>query len=702
MNSANNLNTKGKNLFPQVLKQQLKFYLKSPVFYISAVIFAGFIYINYFTKLQSAAINTQSNLLFFSSIPYICILVIPSLCFKPNFLVYNDFLPFSRKQKVLCNFLYILICYLILLVLLFPGVIISSAKGNVSIDGGQIFTSFLCLIIYGAALISLCLFINILFNSQLISFIAGVILLAVFNSSHLFSVYCKLPSFLSLICQKISFSWHFDAASKGIIDTRDFIFLIFSSFLFLFLCVLCSELKAGKNYSKSKKISNYLYSFLLLLIILNGNRWYKRIDFSKSKIYSISKYTKELSSKLNKSVKITYYRSSSLTKLYPQIRDISDYLLMYSSQNRNISLQIIDPDKKNLSSLLDQYGIYSQQLRSVKNNSTEFTNVYSAITLEYNGNTEVIPFIMSPNTLEYDLDGRLLHLVSQMDRVVNIIIGNGRSIAEDYTYIVPYLTSQGFICNPIFVDDPAFVEQLQKASGTLLIIGDSNIAIDRAIAIEDYILQQKGNALITASPFTANIEEDWSIHFSEKSNIIDMIENWGVIFDNEIVSDISCARITMYSQDDNSSNTQVLNYPQWITLMPQKNCKMGATMFWPVKLEAENPYFVTSSHAYTTEIDRTNNVSLIETNPFNLSNELPSTYNSYTIGAEIKGKLTGLYNDFSCEDSHIIVIPDQYFLHSLMNEYIGGEYGDYRNFDLLVNMLLKLNDENELAELQYR
>ena len=37
-----------------------------------------------------------------------------------------------------------------------------------------------------------------------------------------------------------------------------------------------------------------------------------------------------------------------------------------------------------------------------------------------------------------------------------------------------------------------------------------------------------------------------------------------------------------------------------------------------------------------------------------------------------------------------------------MNVYIGGETGDYRNFEFLTNALLKLNGEEELAALQSR
>ena len=35
-----------------------------------------------------------------------------------------------------------------------------------------------------------------------------------------------------------------------------------------------------------------------------------------------------------------------------------------------------------------------------------------------------------------------------------------------------------------------------------------------------------------------------------------------------------------------------------------------------------------------------------------------------------------------------------------MTGYIGGDYGDYRNFDFISNCVLSLNGENDLAALQ--
>lgn len=697
---------KNKKLFSTFVSEQLKLFLSKPLVYICGVIFAGFVYGNYFVRQQNVTGTPGSDLLLYlTSVPYICILVIPALCYKPNFAIYEDFLPFSRLQKLLANFVYLLICYVGLLVLLLPGVLVLSLI--VSIDGGQLFTSFICLILYGAALISLTLLIQNITTSQVVSFIIAAIILAIFNNAHLISVYINTSSFIAELCKGISFAWHFDAASKGIIDTRDITFLTGATALFLLLNLIVKEKKAGKVYTGTQRNRVVLSIFLIILIILNGNNWYKRFDISKAQTFSIAKYTKQLTKKLDKNVKITYYRSSSLKKLYPQIRDVSDFLMIYAGQNKNISFQIKDPDKEQLTELLDNYGIYSQQLRSVKNNSTEFTNVYSAIVLEYSGNTEVIPFIMSAQSLEYDLDSRLLHLISGEDRIVNIIVGNGMTLSDDYSYLVPYLTSQGFVCNQLFPQDPAFVYSLEQTSGPLIIIGDEEIGIENAIAIESYILENKGNAFVTVSPFTAAIEDDWSVHYGKKTNIVEMVENWGITFEDEITADISCARITMYSQE-NTNTTQVINYPLWVVAMPQENCNSGVTVFWPTTMSVYNeelasPLIYSSNMAYTCAIERNNKESLIQTNPFVL-NETP--YNSdqkgtQILGAKINGKLSGLFNNFDSQsDVNLIVIPDQYFLNSLMNEYIGGDYGDYRNFDFLINSLLKLNNEDDLAELQ--
>lgn len=699
--------------FSAYLKYSLINSLRHWFFYIIAIIFSLFSSISFFIGNNFFSSTGNTNLLpFFSNIPYICIIIIPCLCFKHSDSLYDDFIPLKNFDKIFCKFISILIQYLILLVLIIPVPIFVSLFGNV--DGGVIFSSLLCLIFYGASEISICLLLNELCENPITSIIVSVIISAIFNVAHLASVYIQTNTFFANLFKSISFAWHFDAAGKGIIDTRDLTWYLGLVCIFLNGASLIKLFKLGKQYKSKEKISNIFILIISFLVILNGQRWFTRFDFSKNKTYSVSSFTKKLLAKKESTLKITYYRSGNLSKYYPQVRDVSDFLQTFSSTGKDIVFSIIDPEKDATAlALLNNYGITSQQISAVKNtNQVEYLNVYSSIVLEYEGNIEVIPYILSAQTLEYDLDGRIKHLITGTTRLINIVIGNDLSIDEStgYNMIIPWLNSQGFICNYIDISSPSFAQELSSTNGPLLVIGDNNILINQAIAIEEYVLSNKGNALFNISPYSIDFS-NWTLNENKNTNIVEILENWGITFTNRIAADISSAIITMESQSDegdsyiqNNVYREQLSYPLFISLIPQANTSLGFTQFWatPITIENENviPYLATTSASWFYEIDRNKSENLIETNPFMLNQEDLSgkEKGSQILGVQIKGPLTGLFTDLSCTNSNIIVIPDQYMANTLLN--FGYLNDDYRNFDFLTNTLLKLNNEEELAELQ--
>ena len=668
----------------------------------SAILFTLFTSAMFFIKGQFFAGSGTTDLLtYFSSVPYICIIVIPCLCYKTSIAVYDDFIPQSRLKKVCKAFCRAFISFSILILMMLPVCLLINFFG--SLDPGQIFTSFLCLLFYGACLISLCLFINELISNSIAAFTVSALILAVFNSIHNISLYINTPAFITAICKQLSFAWHFDAASKGIIDTRDIFWLFLWALFFLFSAYFTVEFRRG---FKPKKNQNIFFSLILYIFILTlaiSNKLFTRLDFSKNKSYSVSSYTKTIAQNLDDTLNITYYRSGSLSKLYPQIRDVTDFLNSFSILNKEINFTIKDPDKDAATkTMLENYGVTSQQLQNTGVNSTEFINVYSAIVLEYMGNVQLIPFIMSSQTLEYDLDIRLKNLITKKNIAVNIVVGNGMTLSDDYSFIIPWLNSQGILVNPLYIEDPSFSNNLAYATGPLFVIGDNEINIENAIAIENYILNNNQNAIFAVSPYSAAIEDDWSLTANKRTNLVEMLENWGLSFTDKIAADISCARITMYSEDDHK---EILNYPLWPSLLPQQNSSLGMTLFWPVCLELSQnaiPYLVTSNQGYNYQTDKASPSRLLETNPFLVTVNEAASHEKGTqiIAAQITGPLTGLFNYGSCPDSNIIVIPDQYFLNTIMTGYIGGDFGDYRNFEFISNCILKLNGEGELAKLQ--
>ena len=675
--------------------------LTTPSFYIITLLYVVLIPINFFIRHQFFTSGTTDLTLFFSDVPYICIIAIPALCYKQQYSNYEDFIPLNSLYILSVRFLALLTQCLIMNLLLLPSILLINLFG--SIDPGQLFTSFIILISYNAAIIALTMGINELVSSKVSAFIISALVLAVLNSAHLFAVYLSLAGFLTRLFKQISFAWHFDASSKGVFDSRDFFWLWGSTLLFILLAAIFSQKKKGRIFLLKEKLHLAGLLTVIGLIMLNAQGWYFRADFSQSKNYSLSGYTKNLLKKIDSPVKITYYRSQKLLQLYPQVRDVSDFLSAYTSASKKISLKLVNPDgKEGITSLLQNYGIQSQPLRSISGTSTEYTNVYSTIVLEYNGKAETIAFTMDASSLEYDLDGRLKHLLSGSRRYVQIVIGNGMSLTEDYSYLVPWLNAQGFECIYHDYRSQDFASKLLSSSGPLLVLGDGELPIEAAITIEDYILSGKGNALFAVSPYSTDISDSWYITQNKKTNIVEIAENWGINFLPAIAADLSCARITMYSDDN--TDTKVLNYPMWLSLMSQKNAPFGANLFWasPLKLTGNaEALFVTSPSAYTYEIDSQSPEKLVENNPFLLENDgsiSTKEKSSLIVGAKVSGQLEGLFNMETAKNASLIVIPDQYFVNTLMQQYLGQE-NDFRNFNLLTNLLLTLNNEEDLAQL---
>ena len=203
------------------------------------------------------------------------------------------------------------------------------------------------------------------------------------------------------------------------------------SALLVFLSVLVSEKNNGKIFSEKEKKRAFLVLLCSLFLLLDSSRFYARFDFTKGNKYSISKYSKKLTEEAAETVEISLFQSRSLLNYYPEAKNIREILKEYS-EHKNISLKIYNTDKAENAKKIEQYGIFPRQIPVIGNNKTEYLNIYSAVILEYMDRTEAIPFILATNTLEYDIDTKLINLFSEKKRGVNIIAGNGMNLSAEY------------------------------------------------------------------------------------------------------------------------------------------------------------------------------------------------------------------------------------------------------------------------------
>lgn len=683
-----------------LIKKNIFSILISPLFYICAILFECICFSVFFIGRQFFVIGVGTSDLtsLFAVIPYISIIVIPTLLLSVNSNICDSTLPVSNFQIVLAKWISAYVCFCVMLIPLFFAVFIVSILGD--IDAGQVCAAFIGIVFFAAASFSFAVFIFELIPEA--SFLITTVLLLFSNCAHIVPLFFNLTGITDRIIRAFSFLWHFDSARKGIVDSRDIVFFVITAVFFIISSVLIIEKKREKKDLFKPFV---LLCILTALSFLNNNRFYVRMDLTTDNKYTVSNYSKRLLKNVEQPLRIVFYRSSELERLYPQVKNISDFLIEYSNYSEKVSYRFFDVNQndKAIKDKLSSYGLQSQQLK-IAQGENQYIDVYSSIIIEYLDKYEVIPFILSSESIEYDIDGRIDSLVNGTKREVYLICGNGLNVLQDYSYVIPWLESQGFVCT--LVDQTNMYSVINSINIPILLLGSSQLSEEESAFLEFFILQG-GKVFANVSPYSVDLKNTWNVTKND-DNFLKVLSKFGFDFQSNLVVSSDCSSILMYSENN---ERQQIDYPYWIHLLPQQFAKNGITMFWSSSMLLESnqilPILFSSNKSWEIK-ESLSDDTYFETNPFLATNYLQKKNgsnnidSSFVVGAKFSGVGTGFYTGIESNKCNVIVLADQYFVNSLLLGYSGGELGDYRNLQVLTNWLLILQDEQDLATLQNR
>lgn len=456
--------------------------------------------------------------------------------------------------------------------------------------------------------------------------------------------------------------------------------------------------------ASGRRLILFLSILLALLILLVSGRYYARLDLTLGRRFSVSDASKRILDELSDPVRITYYVSPELTQLYPQTRDIGDFLSAYASESPMVSVVSVDPIALNLENALAAQGIAGRSIQSSSGNSTGYTTVYSAILIEYLGRTQLIPFVLSSDMLEYELSSRLMLLMQERLRPVMLMAGNGMDVEQEYSYVAPWLESAGFSCQ-IVTPQEFLLLQPQLVSGTLIetpvvLFGSSRLSTGEAAAAQQFV-ESGGCLVLMASSTETDIYGEWSVAVAGDDALLPVLREWGVVPATRLVCDVSCFRMTLYS-DDNPPRYESVNYPLWVSALPQYTSDnpitdrlSGMIFFWanPLEIHSENvfPLVYTSPAAWALFPDENHSPAFV-TNPFMMAQTASaagSVPEQFVLAAEARIPDGG---------GRVVLVADQHFVSTAMLDYTGAA----SNLEFLVNTLLSVTGEDALLSIRNR
>lgn len=688
------------------MKNLFKYYflkiLINPFAYILNAAFVIFSGINYFFSSNFFSGGTTDLNLFFLSMASLGIIYFPSIVSVISSSYQESSFPFSSIKIITAKLLTLLSVFVFTLIV--TAIIPFGVHLFGNIDFAQFFTGYIGMIFFAFSSISFVLFVFTLLKKTARSLVCSAVILIATNLVHLLPLYTNLKINLSPL---LFFSTvaHFDAGGKGILDTRDLIFFFATGILFVFLSWTVSEFSRG-NKSHSLKTKTFLSLITVFLVFLDSRFFFIRKDISSSQKYSVSQYTKNLISKIEQPLAVTFYRSALLVNRFPQVKDVEYYLKETASLNKNVSFQIIEPSSKEIIEKLQLYGIQSQALELSKTQERNIAEVYSAVTFTYLGETEVIPFVTDVSNLEFDLISRVQYLVNKKERYAQIVVGNGLTLDGDYFYVKAWLESQGFKILqtrlpseenelPVFTDFPSI---------PTVILGSSNFKKQDCNAVENFLLNG-GKAFIASQNFNVDFSDQWKI--TKRQPFFEQIfYTFGIVYEENPLCDISNFQMVLTSTTNaqgasTAPVTDYVNYPLWPVLPEQENAPYGMTLFWPssIKLEEEaassenfilKPYLLTSPGSWNLQPFNGEYI----TNPYyiNQAKEPEQEYKTSIVAASLQKKTS--------QSIDAIIFTDEYTFTSAMIAYSSGKILDVRSLEFLGDSLLKLNGESEVVNLK--
>ena len=465
---------------------------------------------------------------------------------------------------------------------------------------------------------------------------------------------------------------------------------------------------------------------LVLTVMVSGRFWF-RLDLTKNKAYTISRVSRNIHAEIPDIVNVTYYLSDRLKTITPSVGEIEDTLREYAAYSRGkIRVTVRDPVKAGLAREIEEIGFQPRQVQNVERDQASFTTVYSGILIEYMDRIEVLPWVISTETLEYDLTTRIRAMVNNSERVIGVLVGDSHRLwEEDYNYMEMILGLAGF---RIRLLSPG--EDIPDTLPALFVFGGSEDLDDWALYRIDRYIQLGGKVMFAVDGIFVDIYGQLEARNLFDYGLLDMIASYGVIIRPELALDRNALTIQYQTSTVSGVQYRVSRYPLWIGVQPSAGNPAhpvtsgfsGIDLYWASPLELSPASGVRADYLFKSSNEAWAAREYLYTSPdvsYMLELEANLTKGEKILGASLTGSFSSFFSGAPkpkregsdeelpdmpsySRDSRIIVIGDADFASNIMGATQNINYGEQRNLDFILRAADWLVNDDDIVGIRSR
>jgi gliding-associated putative ABC transporter substrate-binding component GldG len=435
---------------------------------------------------------------------------------------------------------------------------------------------------------------------------------------------------------------------------------------------------ANNKIKNRAELLIYILAILAIIGFVNyiAARWFKRVDLTEGKEYSVSNSTKKVLKHLDDIINVKVYFSKNLpSNLHKTVTDVKDILNEYEAfAGKNLKITWVDPASDTAEKQLARsYGIPELQLQTFEKDKQQLITGYLGIAVLYEDKKEALPVVQNLQNLEYDLTMAIMKVSRKSVPKIGIVR------VDSMPELPPQLMRQQQQ-NPdmmtteqklqtvytqlrsnyeVVTVDLANGGPIDSTIKTLVVPGTATLTDKKLFEIDQFFMKG-GNLIVLADAIAISFQYGINA-IPVESTLFNMLEKYGVKVDKSLVLDASCGQVEIPQQVDLPGMGVVnMNHPvpyPYFTRLMQENFAKGNPAVAPLS-DVVFPWVSPLSFAVdsgksgveTTVLARSSGKSWLATGNIDLNPQqkwaIPpeKSMKSYNLAVFLKGKFTSYFN----------------------------------------------------------
>lgn len=289
---------------------------------------------------------------------------------------------------------------------------------------------------------------------------------------------------------------------------------------------------------------------IIVVVNIITTELFTRVDLTKNQSYTLTQVSEDVIHNLNDNLIIKAYVSENLpppfNDLGRQIRDVLDDYRALSNGKMNyeyISVSLENEGDKDIVTEAQGYSIQPLQFQVTNQGKMEAVNGMVGLVLFYKGKTETIPFVQSPENLEYDITSRIMQISNETKKKIGFVNGHGEYEIPNMQRINQALSVQ----YDVQAVDVSLNKPVPDDIDVLLVLGPKQeLPEPHKYMIDQFIMRGK-NAAFLINKVAPNFQQQIILGEPVVTGLDPMLLHYGIKVNDDLVRDLQCGFIQQRS-----------------------------------------------------------------------------------------------------------------------------------------------------------